>query len=138
MNHGRKMGKVLKKSLEAITAVTVAVCMAMSVSAIELTGHGKAEYKCAICNTITTSKLDVTEITATASTSINVRQGVSISINASYYEKGTFKIKKTGNGNGGLSGASTSISNYGGIWMIVESSYSQCCSGRYGTLTIPN
>lgn len=132
------MRKVLKKSLAAITAATMAVCMAMSVSAIGLTGHGNAEYKCVTCNTITTSKLNVTETKATATTSINVRQGVSISINASYYEKGTFNIKKTGNGNGGLSGASTSISNYGGVWMKVESSYSQCCSGRYGTISIPN
>lgn len=123
--------KILSKKLVTVFASTAMIIgMTISVSAAS-----SDVYKCSKCDTTTNSNLDVTSTTAVATTSINVRQSVSASISASYYEKGTTTVKNTGNGNGNLSGVRTSVYNLGGTWITVDSNHSKCCSGSYTHLT---
>lgn len=123
------MKNLTKKLVTTFVSTAMIIGMTISVSA------ASNVYCCPKCNATTSSSLNVASTTATASTSVNVRKGVSVSINAQYYEKGTTTVKNTGNGNGNLSGVTTSISNGGGTWIEVHSEHSNCCTGSYTRLT---
>ena len=124
------MRKVLQKSLATITAATMAVCMAATVSA------KSEQYK--VGKGTMTATLDVSSSSAYASTSIDVGPCyVSVSIYGQYYVKGTTTVRDYGNGNSSnTSGTEIRISNGGGTWIKVYSTHSTTCGQDSKTVTL--
>lgn len=130
------MSKTIKRFTAAALAGAVLMSLTMSASAEDNIYNTKSTVTCAECKLVTTATLNVTMTKAVATTSINSgTHGVSVSMSGYYYEKGTGKLKNTGNGNSYTAGVTTSISNGGGIWRQVTSKHSKCCSEDFTTLS---
>lgn len=124
------MREVLKKSLLAVIAASMAVCMAATVSA--------KDEKYTVGKGTMTATLDVSSTRAYAATSIDVGYCyVSVYVYGEYYTKGTTTKRSIGNGNNSnMSGTETSISNGGGTWIKVYSEHSATCEKDSKTVTL--
>lgn len=127
------MRKVLKKSLAAVIAVAV--------SATTLSTVAFAESKSknfGVGTAMATASLSLSENISTATTSINRRGGsVSVSLHGKYYDNSSGKVLSTGNGNGGETAASASISKpTSTYWIYVSSEHSGGYDGSYGSTSL--
>ncbi len=123
------MNKTIRRITAATLAGAMATCMAVTANA------ASDENKCS-CGITTTSTLDVTSKSATATTSTmgSYMVNTSVTIEGQYYVKGTTIKQNTSNGWGAPNASRASIYNDGEIWIGVSSTHSMCCSDSRTTL----
>lgn len=123
--------KAMKKIIASVSA-----CAIMAISSVVSASATSVTVPCGGANV--TGTLNVYSTYATASTSIDhLPATVTVSIQGTYYKKGTTTQSGTGNGNGSITGGcSTSISNGGGTWITVKSTHYASYDGQSVTFNI--